>query len=294
MLYIRVLPLLKHRTERSDTADAAVPATLARELQFGQQGVCVSNKKLLTGLTCVILLTVGICGFCRASRCVFPMYESVFSTNMVTTPSAVMMTTKGSATEQCTMGEPRSTGMKWSCVTESKIESKHVRLLLCLIPLNLPHILLYSYYNKQICFILFNQIFILFTSFQEPNTHGGDLDDVLVVTDVSSKHSGSLGGKTTGVQLHDLLTCLKDLHKNRFSLATLESNTIKLLCTRIKTVPLCICSYHGRILSAQNEKAVLLRIILHLRFCLLLVLFLLLVLLSLLAILTGLRLCPVL
>ncbi len=53
-----------------------------------------------------------------------------------------------------------------------------------------------------------------FTSFQQPDTHGGDLDDVLVVSDVSSKHSGSLGSKATGVQLHDLLTCLKDLHKH--------------------------------------------------------------------------------
>ena len=52
---------------------------------------------------------------------------------------------------------------------------------------------------------------VFFTSFQQPDAHGRDLYDVLVVTDVSSEHCGPLGGETTGVQLHDLLTCLKDL-----------------------------------------------------------------------------------
>lgn len=63
------------------------------EVQFNQQGANVSNKKPLKMADELDVLTVGICGFCSASRCVFPMYVSVFSTNMVTTPSAVMMTT---------------------------------------------------------------------------------------------------------------------------------------------------------------------------------------------------------
>lgn len=101
---------------------------MLKQLQLVQQGAGLFN--VCGGLT------VGICGFCRASRCVFPMYESIFSTNMVTTPSAVMITTYGSATEQCTMGEPRSTGMKWSCVTESRIERKHDDLCLLSVCVN--------------------------------------------------------------------------------------------------------------------------------------------------------------
>lgn len=57
------------------------------------------------------------------------------------------------------------------------------------------------------------------TSFQQPYSHRGDLDDVFIVTDVSCKHSWSLSGKSTRVQLHYLLTGLKDLHKNMFSVS---------------------------------------------------------------------------
>lgn len=49
------------------------------------------------------------------------------------------------------------------------------------------------------------------TSFQQPNPHGGDLDDVLVLADVAGENCGSLRGETTGVQLHDLLAGLKNL-----------------------------------------------------------------------------------
>lgn len=58
------------------------------------------------------------------------------------------------------------------------------------------------------------------TSFQQPYPHGGDLDNVFIVTDVSCKHSWSLSGKSTCVQLHYLLPSLKDLHKNVFSVST--------------------------------------------------------------------------
>lgn len=58
------------------------------------------------------------------------------------------------------------------------------------------------------------------TSFQQPNPHGGDLDDVFVVADVSCKHSRSLGGKSTRVQLHYLLTGLEDLNKSVFSVCS--------------------------------------------------------------------------
>lgn len=67
-------------------SEVQFPIQSQANLHFDQQGADLSNKTLS-------LLTVEICGFCRASRCVFPMYESVFSTNMVTTPSAVMITT---------------------------------------------------------------------------------------------------------------------------------------------------------------------------------------------------------
>lgn len=52
------------------------------------------------------------------------------------------------------------------------------------------------------------------TSFQQTKAHGGDLNYVLIVPNVPSIHSGSLSCKTTGIQLHDLLTCLKDLQEN--------------------------------------------------------------------------------
>lgn len=93
------------------------------------------------------------------------------------------------------MGEPRSTGMKWSCVTESRREQERD-------------------YLDRVGFVTpVNHGGIFPTSFQKPNPHGGDLDDVFIVTDVSCKHSGSLGGKSTRVQLHYLLTSLKDLPK---------------------------------------------------------------------------------
>lgn len=47
MLHICVLPLLKLRIELSDTAEAAEPATLAQELEFGQQGEYFSKEKPL-------------------------------------------------------------------------------------------------------------------------------------------------------------------------------------------------------------------------------------------------------
>lgn len=64
------------------------------------------------------------------------------------------------------------------------------------------------------------------TSFQQPNAHGGDLDDVLVLADVAGENCGSLRGETTGVQLHDLLAGLEDLHVEetlfQFTLQTLS------------------------------------------------------------------------
>lgn len=99
------------------------------------------------------------------------------------------------------MGEPRSTGMKCSCVTEDRIKEEQVNIMFHLES------------NTRILTRV-HLFYAIFTSFQQTDAHGGDLDDVFVFTDISSKHSGALGGKTTGVQLHDLLTCLKDLHKN--------------------------------------------------------------------------------
>lgn len=69
-------------------------------------------------------------------------------------------------------------------------------------------------------FVLVKDFNFFPTSFQQPYPHGGDLDDVFIVTNVSCKHSWSLSGKSTRVKLHYLLTGLKDLHKNVFSIST--------------------------------------------------------------------------
>lgn len=137
-------------------------------------------------------------------------------------------------------GSPGPLG--WSGAVSLKAKGVHVSEKgRTQIPLIVKKVLLLWQPNSRVKSPKFHPV-SYFTSFQQPDSHWGDLNDVLVVTDVSSEYGGSLSGETAGVQLHDLLTSLQDLQRTP-QVVQFNTSTHKSLQHNTQTLPLVLSEY---------------------------------------------------
>lgn len=189
-------------TQNHICGNAATVDTFIWQLQFGQQGARLSNKTLLRRLMTEIYSQLGSVVSAEPTDVSSPYTSQSSAQTWWPLPLQSWLPHKGQPRSSALWESPGPLG--WSGAVSLKAGFKE--------SMSEKEAGSYFYY----CLILshvFSDFLSHFTSFQQSNTHGWDLDDVFVVSNVSSEHSGSLGGKTTGVQLHDLLTSLKDLHK---------------------------------------------------------------------------------